>query len=279
MRKHQSLLLPSLMPLFRNRARKYEIEPPPEFLFEPKIAAIASRCSDRKPGMPQIGSPVFELRSGTEAPYTFTRKEELTLTQADVPTMTVTTDPYNTVNVVGISGAGWKLNFCAIGEGDSESEAKENLSKVLLERLGNYVMLQNPMQIRSWEREGFLLLEAPSDAPLVIHASYSAVSILDMKGPVRVAAPHARAKLLNTSGPVSAMAFDVDFAGCRGDVDLNANAEINLKLTATHFAGHLMASAQHSVRLLVPQSFKSSLRAVVNRSDDFISASRLLRRN
>lgn len=270
MRKHRSLFLPSLVPLFRNGARKYQTEPPPEFLFEPRIEAISSRCSDRKPGMPQNETTAFQLRSGTEAPYAFTRKEEFTLTQADVPTLTVTTDPYNSVNVAGISGIGWKLSFCATGQGDSESEAKENLSKVLLERLGNYVRLKNPMQVRTMKREGFLLLEAPADAPLIVHASYSAVIILDMKGPVRVAAPHARATLLNTSGQVSAVAYVVDFSGSFGDVDLNADAEINLKLTATHFAGHLRAWAQQSVRLLVPQDFKSSLRVVVNRSEDFI---------
>lgn len=274
MRKYRGLFLLSLIPLFTYEAcdarRKYETEPPAEFLFEPKIEGIASRCSDRKPGMPQIGSPVFELRPGDETPYAFTRKEEITLTQTDVPALTVTSDPNNSVNVAGISGADWKLSFCAIGGGNSETEAKENLSKVFLERLGNFVMLKNPLQIQTMKRKGSFLLEAPSDAPLVIHASYSAVSILDMKGPVRVAAPHARAKLLNTSGQVSAMAYDVDFAGSRGDVDLNAEAEINMKVTATRFAGHLTASAQRSVRLLVPQNFKSSLRAAVNRSDDFI---------
>jgi hypothetical protein len=270
MGKHRSLFLLSLASLFAcgacNARQKYEMEPPPEFLFEPKRAAVEAACSERNPGM----KPPIGLRPGNQAPYARIRKEEIALTRNDVPALTVTSDPYNSVDVAGISGADWKLSFCATGEGDSESEAEENLSKIALERLGNSIVLKNPLQTRTMKRRGYLSVEAPQDVPLVIHASYSAVSIIDMKGPVKVAASHARAKLLNTSGEVSAMAQVVDFAASHGDVDLNADFEINLKMTATRFTGHLMASAQHSVRLLVPPGFKSSFRAAVNRADDFV---------
>ena len=172
------------------------------------------------------------------------------------------------VNVNGISGAYWKLSLCATGESVSESEAREELKEVLLERVGSAVLLRNP--IGTLKRKGSLLVEAPPDAPPVIHASNSAVNVLGVSGPVRVAASHARAKILNTSGQVSAMAVVVDFAGSRGEVDLSADAEINLKMTGARFSGRLMAWAQHSVRMLVPPCFTSSFRAIVNRPEDFV---------
>ena len=59
-----------------------------------------------------------------------------------------------------------------------------------------------------------LLVEASHDAGIVIHGSYAAVEVRDLMGPVRIAATHARATVLNTSGQVDATAGVVDFAGC-----------------------------------------------------------------
>jgi len=275
MQKRWNLFLLSLISLSPCGAcaarRENELGPPPEFLFEPRMEAIASNCSDRKPGMkPAIGNRSFALKPGNEAPYAVTKKEEVTLTQKEVAALTVMSDPSSEVNVKGISGADWKLSFCATGEGDSESEAREALKRVLLERVGSTVLLRIPSQIGAPMCKGSLLVEAPKSAPLVIHASYGAVSVLDMSGPLRVAATHARAKILDVGGQVSVMAAVVDFAGSRGEADLSADAEINLKVTATRFNGRLMGRAQGPVRMLIPPGFTSSFEAVVSSPRDFV---------
>jgi hypothetical protein len=117
---------------------------------------------------------------------------------------------------------------------------------------------------------GHLVVDAPADAPLVVHASYTAVQIRDMKGSVRVAATHARAMMLDTTGQVDAIAHVIDFAGSRGRVILSAEAEINLKLFNARFDGTLLAWAQRSVRMLVPPGFSTPSRAVVNWCEDFV---------
>jgi ferric-dicitrate binding protein FerR (iron transport regulator) len=56
--------------------------------------------------------------------------------------------------------------------------------------------------------------------------------VRDLAGPVRIAATHARATVLNTCGQVDATAGVVDFAGSRGRVTLSTEAEIDLKIWA-----------------------------------------------
>jgi hypothetical protein len=62
----------------------------------------------------------------------------------------------------------------------------------------------------------------------------------------------------------------VDFAGSSGRVTLSAEAEINLKITATEFDGTVLAWAQRSVRMLVPEGFNTPFKAIVGSRDDFV---------
>ena len=91
-----------------------------------------------------------------------------------------------------------------------------------------------------------------------------------MAGPVRIAATHARASVLDTTGQVDATAGVVDFAGSTGRITLSAEMEINLKITAREFDGTLLAWAQRSVRILVPPEFSTPLQVMVGSRDHFI---------
>lgn len=91
-----------------------------------------------------------------------------------------------------------------------------------------------------------------------------------MAGPVRIAATHARASILDTAGQLDATAGVVDFAGSCGRVTLSAEAEINLKMTGSQFEGTLSAWAQRSVRMLVPPAFTTPIEVVVSRSEHFV---------
>ena len=83
-------------------------------------------------------------------------------------------------------------------------------------RVGGTVSLTAPHLLKS-ERtpagRGYLVVDAPPDAPVVIHAGDAAVQIRDLKGLVRVTAAHGRATILGTTGHVDAVAHVVDFAG------------------------------------------------------------------
>ncbi len=250
--------------------RRYELEPAPEFLFERR--PFRSECADRTPSRNRIterGARAV-LVPGNQAPYLLTRPEEVTLSRADIPALTITADPSNSVAVGGSSRRDWSVHFCAQGDGKNEDEARERLQKISMTRLGSMLSLNGPRLGERPQAEGFLVVDAPADAPLAIHASSAAVEIRDMAAPVRVAATHARATILDTTGQVDADAMVVDFAGSRGHVTLSAEAEINLKMTAPQFEGTLSAWAQHPVRILVPPGFVTPFQAMVNRPQDFI---------
>jgi hypothetical protein len=264
--------------MFRRRRlaksrREYELQPALEFLFERRPFEL--RCADRKPGRREIDERETGtvLVAGDQAPYLLTRLDELRLSRADVPVLTVTADPSNCVAVAGSSRPDWSLRFCARGEGEAEDEAREHLQQISMTRDGGMVSLGGP-HLLSADRPGMgrgdLVVDAPADAPVVIHASYAAVQIRDVTGPVRIAATHGRATILNATGQVDAIAMVVDFAGSGGRVTLSAEAEINMKLSTARFDGTLLAWAQRSVRTLVPPGFLTPFRAIVSRRQDFV---------
>lgn len=259
----------SLSSLFTSAAsdsrRKYELQPAADFLFE--RTPFGSECADRTPN--QRMGPGVRVVLSSGAAYKRTRAETLTLSRADVPALTITADPSNLVEVNGSQRTDWSLRFCAQGEGKTEGEARERQQAVSMNRIGSTVSLNGAALGHPAGTAGQLAVDAPADAPIVVHASFAAVEVRDMTGPVRVTATHGRAKILDTTGKVDANAFVVDFAGSKGEVNLSAEAEINLKLTAPRFEGTLSAWAQRPVRVLVPKGFQTPFQAIVNRPQDF----------
>lgn len=248
--------------------RESEVQPAFEFLFERR--PFQFDCADRTPGQSGINEPRIRVSMGNEAPFLLTHSEELTLSPRNVPALTITADPSHSISIGGSGRSDWSIRFCAQGEGNSEAEARGHIDQVSMTLLGTLVLLKGPVLSDKPQSRGLFVLEAPADAPIVIHGSYAPVEIRDMTGPVRVTATHARAKILDTTGQVDAAAFVIDFAGSRGRVNLSAEAEINLKMTAPRFEGTLLAWAQRPLRMLVPPGFTTPFQALVNRPQDFI---------
>jgi len=224
--------------------------------------------------MNERGARIF-IVGGNQAPYLRTRSEALTLSRRDVPALTITADPSNFIAIGGSSRSNWSIRFCAQAEGNNEAEARARLQQVSMIRLGSAVSVNGPILVlgETPTTMGSFVVDAPADAPIVIHASNAPVEIRDMTGPVRVTATHARATILDTTGQVDAAGFVVDFAGSRGRVNLSAEAEINLEMTAPRFEGTLLAWAQRPLRMLVPPGFMTPFQALVNRPQDFVCRS------
>lgn len=252
------------------RRREYDLQPAPEFLFERRCPARDG--ADRRPGNSEVnvqGGGSF-LVAGSQLPYRLTRREELVLPRAQAPTLTITSDPYNSIAVLGSSGPDWTISLCAQGDGETEAEAHERLQQVALRATGSTLSLTGPGLYEGHHRRGDLVVQGPTDAGVVIHGSYTAVEVCDIAGPVRIAATHARATILETTGQLDATAGVIDFAGASGRVTFSAEAEINLKMTARRFEGTLVAWAQRSVRVLVPPGFVTPIQVVVSHRKDFV---------
>jgi hypothetical protein len=270
MRFRWPVLLFSLGSLFvadaSDAQRAYEQQAAPDFLFQRR--PFGSECADRTPG--QRMEPGVRIELAPRAPYKRTRSETLSLSRADVPALTITADPSNFVRVTGNIRNDWSLSFCAQAEGTSEGEAHERLQELSMSRVGSTVSLNSAGLSRQAVSRGQLTVDAPADAPIVVHASFAPVEVRDITGPVRVTATHGRATILDTTGKVDAAGFVVDFAGSKGTVILSSETEINMKLNTTRFEGTLTAWAQRPVRVLVPQASQTPFQAFVNRPQDFI---------
>ena len=253
---------------FSDQRREYEKEPAPDFLFErrPVLAECWKSELQAQPGT----SRRIVVLSSPPLPYMLTREDRMTVPHAEVPALTITAEPSAGMNIRGGDAENWSLRFCAMAEGQTESEAAEGLQRITLSRMGGVVSVAGIEFRKERPAHGTLVVNAPAHAPIIVNGSYSSVSVYDMRGPVRVSTTHARVTVLGTKGQVDATGAVVDFAGDRGQVRLSADAEINLKMTATRFDGTLEAWAQRPVRLLLPPGFASSIQAVVGRSKDFV---------
>ena len=251
-------------------ASKYNRQPAPEFLFERR--PFTFDCGGKVPG--QSARNRVEIRAslagGKQTSYLLTRSEELNVAISDVPALVITADSSNMIAVGGSNRSDLFIRFCARAEGNSEAEAHERLQQIAMTRRDGVVSLSRSTFDPGHHAMSYFLLEAPTHVQTLIHASYAPVEVRDMHGPVRVTATHARAKILETTGQVDANAFVIDFAGSRGRISLNAEAEINLRITASKFEGTLLAWAQRPVRMLVPLGFQTPFQAIVNRSKDFV---------
>jgi len=244
------------------RRSDYERQPAPEFLFEPRP------LRRWPPAAPQPGQSF--IVAANQPAHRAIRHEERAIPGGDASILTITSDPYNSIAVVAGDEPNWKLFFLAEGGGETEAEAEQRLQGCLFGVTGSTVSLSRPDKFVGLNASSELVVEAPRDAGVVIHASYAAVQVRDLAGPVRIAATHARATVLNTSGQVDVTAAVVDFAGSCGRITLSAEAEINLKITAPEFDGTMLAWAQRSVRMLVPAGFGTFFKAIVDTRDDFV---------
>jgi hypothetical protein len=244
------------------RRKDYERQPAPEFLFE--------RRPLRRwpPATPEPGEACLVV--GNQPAHRVTRHEERLIPRGDASILTVTSDPNNSIAVVAGRGPDWKLSFWAEGGGHTEAQADQRLQNCLLSVTGTTVSLSRHDGIQELDAHSELLVEADRDAGVVIHGSYAAAEVRDLAGPVWIAATHARATVLNTTGQVDATAGVVDFAGSCGRVTLSAEAEVNLKIAAPEFNGTILAWAQRSVRMLVPAGFNTPFKAIVGSRDDFV---------
>jgi hypothetical protein len=235
-----------------------------ESLFRP--TPIAPLSVARAAGQPLQAGLYAKYRN--QAPYARTWiADDLKLSHADIPALTITSGPSGEICLVGGKRDEWSLGLSAVGEGDSEAEALQVAKAASLVVSGATVNLRGPGAHRAQSQ---LIVEAPDDAQATIHASFAPVTVRNMSGPVRVTAIRARATILNTSGQVDACAPMIDFAACEGQVILSAEWDINLKFISDSFKGQLTAWAQHSVRVLIPETFRSAFQVLVNRPQDFV---------
>jgi hypothetical protein len=248
-----------------NSMRSYERQPAPEYFFEQRPFLL--RCEDRPQPLPPGVHSWFS--TSNTAPYARTRLETLDVPLTEVPALTIASEPMGLFQIAGEDRDDWKLQFCAIGEGDSVQEARQFRDGVSMTRTGALITLHAMHPGGRTGGSGDLIAQVPRDAPLTVY-TIGTVALRNLSGPLRITAVSGRATILNTTGTVDADGGVVDFSGARGFVTLNSNSEIDIKLTGFRFLGNLSAYGQREVRVLVPRGFESPIEVMVNSKKDLV---------
>lgn len=250
----------------RVESSEYELQAAPAFLFQRR------RLNHRPEEQVDTHGPRAILSVGNQPPHHVTRRDEpIVIRRGEASTLTITSDPGNAIVVVGGSAQDRSVFFSADGFGQTAAEAEQTARLRSLEVGDTNIAIHAPdLYDRRHDESGALVVEAPSDSGVVIHSSFASAEVRDLNGPVRIAATHARATVLGTTGRVDVTAGCVDFAGDRGHVTLTSESEINLKVSTRRFDGTLLAWAQRSVRLLIPPAFRTPLEVSVSARDRFV---------
>lgn len=239
------------------------------FLFQ-ETSTLRSSCDEIPPPSGKHGA-VYTIVSGIE--FALHRKDQLTLARKDVSELTV----HSRSAMVLISGAqadSYSVELCASAGKVLGPDAQPILDSIRLARTGNTLSVAGPEKYdpdRPSRAE--LSINAPEELPVTVNGTYSYVEVRGINAPVNVRTSNARVRILRTSGKVDANATGmgiIDFAANQGDVRLNADTELNLKLTAPVFNGSLSGSATQAVRVVLPDDFNTPFEAEVHKPSDFV---------
>jgi hypothetical protein len=251
-----------------SRRREYNFDPVHRSLFNPNPSGTP--CDPAPPGL----GPRFVVGGRPIAPYVRKRSERLSFSLAEMPQLAIDVDQAS-VSVVGTGAGAYDVRFCAQAGGASDDDARRILEKITMTRAGHSLKVRTPQYTRERPASAWLHIEAPHDRDVTVNGAYSYLEVFGIEAPVRALTTHARMKLLDVTGGVRATSRTgiIDFAGDRGQVQLEADGEIgeiNLMLRAPRFEGTLDAKAEVAIRVLVPPAWESPFEAVVGRPELFV---------
>jgi len=250
------------------RIRKYNFEPAASFLFDARpMSTPCDRISPTLPRVEIVGPPI--------APAVCHRAEELSLSTTEMPALAIDAGNQTDVSIIGSEADLYKVRFCAQAGGSDQNDARVSLDKIALNHTGRLLEVRTPQYSRERPVNAWLRIEASRRRAVTVKGTYSYMEVFGIDAPVHISTTHARIKLLDVSGEVEAASSVgiIDFAGDRGQIQLQADGEIgeiNLKPTAARFRGTLDASAEVAIRVLLPPGFESPFEAIVDRPELFV---------
>ena len=112
----------------------------------------------------------------------------------------------------------------------------------------------------------------PVKRAVTVRGVYSAIRVSDLIGGADIQTTHARITILNVGPRVVAKVEHglIDYSGQQGSVELSAGWEINLNFTSRSFAGEMKATAEGSVKVLLPHGFTTSFAASTTKDAAFV---------
>jgi len=182
-----------------------------------------------------------------------------------IPANSVSTLHVNAAKNGGIQVSGWdgdhyEVLACKTAAGDDEASAQQHVAQIKMVLNGDQLSVEGPDGDR-WT--AFLLIHAPKNVNLDMHAKNGPVEVHDVSGTLNVEAENGPLELRNCSGQMKATAENgpIELVGTNGSAILNAtNGPVSVKVRGNAWtSGQVEARSENGpIVLAVPKGFQSA---------------------
>lgn len=191
--------------------------------------------------------------------------EEVTATseqRLNVPAgaLNVTAAKNGGIQVSGWDGDHYEVLACKVAAGENEAAARQRLTEIKVVVNGGQLSVDGPENER-WST--FLLIHAPRNSNLNLHAINGPVEVRDVSGTLALEAQNGPLELRNCSGQIKATAENgpIDLIGANGSATLTAtNGPVAVRVHGNQWTGGQVEARSENgpVVLAVPEGFQSS---------------------
>ena len=190
-------------------------------------------------------------------------EQRLSIPANSVSTLRVNAAKNGGIQVSGWDGDHYEVLACKTAAGESDAEAQQRLSQIKMVLNGDQLSVEGPAE-EHWT--AFLLVHAPKNANLDMHAKNGPIEARDLSGAVTVNIENGPLSLRNCSGQVRATATNgpIDLVGTAGSATLTAtNGPVSVKVRGNSWTGGQVEARTENgpIVLAVPTGFQSAFLA------------------
>jgi DUF4097 and DUF4098 domain-containing protein YvlB len=185
-----------------------------------------------------------------------------------IPANSVSTLHVRAAKNGGIRVSGWDSDHyevlaCKTAAGETDAEAQQRLSQIKMVLNGDQLTVEGPTE-EHWT--AFLLIHAPRNVNLDMHAKNGPIEARDLSGALTVDTENGPLSLRNCSGQVRATAKNgpIELVGTAGSATLTAtNGPVSVKVRGNAWTGGQVEARTENgpIVLAVPEGFQSAFLA------------------
>ncbi len=185
-----------------------------------------------------------------------------------IPANSISTLHVNAAKNGGIQVSGWdgdhyEVLACKTAAGETDAAAQQRLSEIKMVLNGDQLSVEGP-QSEHWT--AFLLIHAPKNVNLDMHATNGPIDARDISGTLTIDTENGPLAVRNCSGQVRATAKNgpIQLIGTGGSATLNAtNGPVEVKVRGNAWTGGQVEARSENgpIVLAVPEGFQSAFLA------------------
>jgi hypothetical protein len=263
------MILSDLRKIFAPRRRAFQRAP--EIVFNRSRVGLAPSDS----GIQAAEGPRLQVMPVPRHTERLARHFEYS--PSELAALNIDLAPTALVSITGSDSRSYLVDLVSEASCDDVQQARALLERVSLTREGGTLVLRNPPPDLPGVRcRSFLDILTPAGQGVVLTGGYSIVQFFAIRAPVTVVTSHCSLSFFDNSGAIDAISSNggsIALVGTEGRARLDADLDINLKVTATTFRGTLEAIANGTVRLLIPSAFTTGIEAQVRSNSLFVCRS------